>query len=267
VDVELYPAYMTNIVGTQNILNFASKCPNLEYFHYLSTVAVKGLFKFDLFEDPLKFPKTNYLDNYSYTKAAAESLVKKADLGEIKKRIYRPGAVIGDTKTGTVEKIDGPYYFLAWLERHPLLTHLVRLLPIIPLPVSPETPLPFIAVDVLCDWLEMMILRPQERDSIRIYNMVSREPIPYSDFLEAVKEHYRLKGRFVSITNHTFAVLVGKFFSMPHQLISYMNSTGYFTTQNRADDYPSLEDFHFKSMIDSFFAGTSRFFQNKENQK
>ncbi|MGV0803484.1 SDR family oxidoreductase, partial [Mycolicibacterium elephantis] len=40
-------------------------------------------------------------------------------------RVYRPGVVVGDSRTGEMDKVDGPYYFfslLAKLARLPSLT-------------------------------------------------------------------------------------------------------------------------------------------------
>ena len=32
-------------------------------------------------------------------------------------RIYRPGIVVGDSKTGEIDKIDGPYYFFKLIQK------------------------------------------------------------------------------------------------------------------------------------------------------
>ena len=32
-------------------------------------------------------------------------------------RIYRPGLVVGDSQTGEMDKIDGPYYFFKLIQR------------------------------------------------------------------------------------------------------------------------------------------------------
>ncbi len=39
------------------------------------------------------------------------------DEKRIKWRIYRPGMVVGDSKTGEMDKIDGPYYFFTFLKK------------------------------------------------------------------------------------------------------------------------------------------------------
>ena len=35
------------------------------------------------------------------------------------KRIYRPAVVVGDSKTGAIDKVDGPYLIFKWLKRWP----------------------------------------------------------------------------------------------------------------------------------------------------
>ena len=32
-------------------------------------------------------------------------------------RVYRPGIVVGDSQTGEMDKIDGPYYFFKAIQR------------------------------------------------------------------------------------------------------------------------------------------------------
>jgi len=69
-----------------------------------------GVFREDMFEE------AEDLDHpYFKTKHDSEALVRN----ECKRpfRIYRPGFVVGDSKTGYIDKIDGPYYFFKTIQK------------------------------------------------------------------------------------------------------------------------------------------------------
>jgi hypothetical protein len=62
------------------------------------------------------FEEAEDLDHpYFRTTHVAEGIVRS----ECKRpwRIYRPGFVVGDSKTGYIDKIDGPYYFFKLIQK------------------------------------------------------------------------------------------------------------------------------------------------------
>ena len=62
------------------------------------------------------FEEAEELDHpYHRTKHDSEAMVRAN--GRIPFRIYRPGAVLGHSQTGFIDKIDGPYYFFKALQR------------------------------------------------------------------------------------------------------------------------------------------------------
>ena len=52
---------------------------------------------------------------YHRTKFESERLVRET--AKVPWRIYRPPIVVGDSQTGRIEKVDGPYYFFPILKR------------------------------------------------------------------------------------------------------------------------------------------------------
>ncbi|HLB15766.1 MAG TPA: SDR family oxidoreductase [Burkholderiales bacterium] len=102
-----------NIDGTRNVVLFANEL-GATCFHHVSSIAAAGLyegvFREDMFED------AENLDHpYFGTKHEAEKLVREEC--QIPWRIYRPGIVVGDSRTGETDKIDGPYYFFKLIQR------------------------------------------------------------------------------------------------------------------------------------------------------
>ena len=102
-----------NVDGTRHAVQLADAI-KAGCFHHVSSIAVAGLYPGVFRED--MFAEAEDLDHpYFRTKHDAEALVRK----ECKRpyRIYRPGVVIGNSKTGEMDKIDGPYYFFRALKK------------------------------------------------------------------------------------------------------------------------------------------------------
>src|SRR5678816_1455544 len=102
-----------NVGGTRNALQLAEQI-KAGCFHHTSSIAVAGLYPGVFRED--MFDEAEDLDHpYFKTKHDAEAVVR--DECRRPYRIYRPGFVVGDSKTGYIDKVDGPYYFFKLLQR------------------------------------------------------------------------------------------------------------------------------------------------------
>ena len=102
-----------NIDGTQHALDLAAAI-GAGCFHHTSSIAAAGLYPGVFRED--MFEEAEGLDDpYLRTKHDSEGLVRRET--RIKWRIYRPGMVVGHSKTGEMDKIDGPYYFFSFLKK------------------------------------------------------------------------------------------------------------------------------------------------------
>ncbi|MGA9335477.1 MAG: SDR family oxidoreductase, partial [Rudaea sp.] len=101
-----------NVQGTCHALELADAL-KAGCFHHTSSVAAAGLYPGVFRED--MFDEAENLDHpYFRSKHDSEALVR-----EYKRpfRIYRPGVVIGNSQTGEMDKIDGPYYFFRTLKK------------------------------------------------------------------------------------------------------------------------------------------------------
>jgi NAD(P)-dependent dehydrogenase (short-subunit alcohol dehydrogenase family) len=102
-----------NVDGTRHALQLADQI-RAGCFHHTSSIAVAGLYPGVFRED--MFAEAEDLDNpYFKTKHDAEALVRKESTRPY--RIYRPAVVLGHSKTGEIDKIDGPYYFFRALKK------------------------------------------------------------------------------------------------------------------------------------------------------
>lgn len=102
-----------NVVGTRQAVEAAVNL-KIKQFHHISSIAAAGLFNGTFYED--MFEEAENMDNpYLRTKHISEKVVR--DECSIPFKIYRPGMVVGDSKTGEIDKIDGPYYFFKLLKK------------------------------------------------------------------------------------------------------------------------------------------------------
>jgi len=102
-----------NVDGTRHAVQCAQAL-TAGCFHHVSSIAAAGLYDGVFRED--MFEEAEDLDHpYFKTKHDSEAVVRN----ECKRpfRIYRPGFVVGDSKTGYIDKIDGPYYFFKFIQR------------------------------------------------------------------------------------------------------------------------------------------------------
>ena len=102
-----------NVEGTRNTVKFAEAI-GAKHFHLFSSIASAGMFE-GLFREDM-FEEAEGLDHpYFKTKHDSEGIVRKEC--SIPWRIYRPSIVIGDSRTGEMDKIDGPYYFFKLIQK------------------------------------------------------------------------------------------------------------------------------------------------------
>ena len=102
-----------NIEGTRNMCEFA-KAVDAKHVHHVSSIAAAGLYEGVFRED--MFDEAEGLDHpYFMTKHESEKIVRKEC--KVPWTVYRPAMVVGDSTTGEMDKIDGPYYFFKVIQR------------------------------------------------------------------------------------------------------------------------------------------------------
>jgi thioester reductase-like protein len=116
VDEEV--AHRVNVVGTDRVLDLCRGLPGLERLHHVSTCYVSGRHDGVMREDELEVGQ-EFRNHYESTKYEAEVLVRRAMAAGMPSTIYRPGIVVGDSRTGATQKLDGPYFLATFLRRQP----------------------------------------------------------------------------------------------------------------------------------------------------
>jgi thioester reductase-like protein len=102
-----------NVGGTTHAVELA-RAVDAKHLHHVSSIAVagtyRGVFTEDMFDEGQRLPSP-----YHRTKYESERIVREQPY--IPWRVYRPGIVVGDSQTGEMDKIDGPYYFFKAIQR------------------------------------------------------------------------------------------------------------------------------------------------------
>ena len=142
----------TNVEGTRAVIELAQRLDAT--LHHVSSIAVAGDFAGEYTEDD--FDVGQQLPTpYHQTKFEAEMLVRSTP--GLRYRIYRPAVVVGDSRTGEMDKIDGPYYFFGVLSK---LAVLPRFTPLM-LPDTGRTNI--VPVDYVADAL-VALMHVENRD-------------------------------------------------------------------------------------------------------
>jgi NAD(P)-dependent dehydrogenase (short-subunit alcohol dehydrogenase family) len=102
-----------NVGGTTHAVELA-RALEVERLHHVSSIAVagayRGLFTEEMFDEGQRLPSP-----YHRTKFESERIVREQPY--VPWRVYRPGIVVGDSQTGEMDKIDGPYYFFKAIQQ------------------------------------------------------------------------------------------------------------------------------------------------------
>jgi len=105
---------IANVEGTRHAVELAGAV-EAGCFHQVSSIAVAGLYRGEWREDMFEEAERLDVNPYFRTKHESERVVRE----ECSRpwRVYRPGVVVGDSRTGEIDKVDGPYYFFKLLQR------------------------------------------------------------------------------------------------------------------------------------------------------
>ncbi|UZJ23846.1 SDR family oxidoreductase [Rhodococcus antarcticus] len=101
-----------NVEGTRSVIALATRLGAT--LHHVSSVAVAGEHRGRYTESDFDRGQS-FGSPYHQTKFEAEQLVRETCTGPW--RVYRPSVVVGDSVTGEMDKVDGPYYFFGALRR------------------------------------------------------------------------------------------------------------------------------------------------------
>ena len=163
-----------NVDGTRNALGLAGAL-DAGCFHQVSSVAAAGeyagTFDESMFDEGQHLPTA-----YHRTKHESERIVRQEC--PVPWRIYRPAVVVGDSETGTMDKVDGPYYFFPVIKR--LRDALPSWLPLVGVDLGDTNVVP---VDYVAKAMDHLAHLP-DRDG-EAFHLVNPEPQPVVDLINS----------------------------------------------------------------------------------
>ncbi|MDP3890421.1 SDR family oxidoreductase [Nocardioides sp.] len=163
-----------NVGGTRNALDLAGSL-QVGCFHQVSSVAAAGehVGHFDetMFDEGQTLPSP-----YHRTKFESERIVREE--ATVPWRVYRPSVVVGDSQTGAMDKVDGPYYFFPLMKA--LRDTLPSWLPLVGVDLGDTNVVP---VDYVAKAMDHLAHLPDHDGEA--FHLVNPEPQPVVDLVNA----------------------------------------------------------------------------------
>lgn len=136
VDKEL--ARQVNVDGAREALEVAERCKRLRCLVMHSSATVSGSFEGRFNEADLDVGQT-FRNAVELTLARAERMAREA-MATLPIAVVRPGVIVGDSHTGEIDRLDGPYYLMMLMLTSPPEVTL-------PLPGKGDAPLHVVPID------------------------------------------------------------------------------------------------------------------------
>lgn len=140
--IEREVAHQLNVNGTREVLELAHEADHLERLVHWSTALVSGGRRGYVLESEL-LASTHFRNVIEETRFKAELLVRRQS-GHIPTTVLRPAIIVGDSETGTIDRLEGPYLLVLLMLNAPVDLR-------IPIPGRGEVPLNLVPIDYVID--------------------------------------------------------------------------------------------------------------------
>ncbi len=232
--------YFANVLGTQNILNFLKRAKKLQHFGHISTIAVSGDFKGRFSESELDVSQS-FQNSYAETKYLAEKIVRDASkVGKWKTSIYRLGILAGDHKQGNIQKIDGPYYLLKYLESNSVVTLAMKSWAILPFPMDKDARVPLIPVDLASAFIEKSFVNPTS-SSLSCYHVISPNPPTTVTILKDILSEFNIHSKILPLPKTKLYKYALKRLDLPESIVDYFYLPTQYDQGQLQADFPNFD--------------------------
>jgi dephospho-CoA kinase len=99
-----------NVGGTRTVLELARDAARLERLVHWSTATVSGNRNGTVYEEDLDAGQ-KFHNGYERTKYESEKMVRAA-MRQLPITVLRPSIIVGDSRDGEIDRLDGPYYLM-----------------------------------------------------------------------------------------------------------------------------------------------------------
>ena len=214
-----------NVEGVRNILHFAydaHRRNGLERFSYVSTAYVAGGRKGSVSEEELT-DRYGFSNHYELSKFEGESLVREAGK-ELPVSVFRPGMVVGDSKSGAVKNFNTLYF--------PLRLYLTGKLKFFP--VDPNMKVNLVPCDLVSEAIAGLSFNPQAEG--RTFHLtLPAEALPTVREMIQFTRQWAAENLFVRLPSPVFLPVsiqrlkwLGRFFREKSPIRSLLSLASYF---------------------------------------
>jgi len=250
--------FMYNVVGTQNVLYLANQCEELKHIHYVSTIAVAGNYSGVFNEDQLNEGQ-KFNNHYAKTKYDAELMVRSYKFaGSI--QIYRLGILIGNSRSGKMSKVDGPYYFFKLLNKVQKEKTKINLLKYLPLPYDDKATMPLMPVDNAAEILKEGVLVPKA-DGVNCYHVIAKDPPLVRSFVESSLKTFGLNLALIPLPKSPVYKFILPKIGLPSELLLYMYGACVYDTSALQRDFEKTQISTYGEYSDAFYSYARRMFE------
>lgn len=221
--------WRVNVEGTRNVIDLALDCSRLQRLNHFSTCYVSGDRVGVIAEDELDRGQ-GFRNAFEETQFHAEKLMQRAGV-DLPISIYRPASVVGDSRTGEIDRFEGPYYLGILLVMSPLVVAL-------PLPGGGGAPLNVVPTDYVTE--ATWALSRDPRAVGQTFHLVDPNPMSARRAYEMIAEKANKKLPRFNLSAKAADVMLGLPFleklARPHRAaISYVNHLALYNCRNTLD--------------------------------
>jgi dephospho-CoA kinase len=171
-------ARRVNVGGTRTVIELARDAARLERVVHWSTAMVSGNRHGTVYEEDLDSGQ-KFHNGYERTKYEAELIVRNA-MRQLPITVVRPSTIVGDSRTGEIDKFDGPYYLMVLIATNASGLRL-------PLLGRGNAPLHLVPIDYAIDAAWQVARRPDAAG--KTFHLVDPNPLTARAVFEGVAAH------------------------------------------------------------------------------
>lgn len=179
--VEADVARRLNVDGTREVIELAQEADHLERLVHWSTALVSGARRGYVLEEELD-ATAGFRNAIEKTRYEAEVLVRRA-AAHVPTTILRPSIVVGDSVTGEIDRLEGPYLLVLLMLNAPMDLRM-------PLPGRGDIPLNLVPIDFVVD--AGYAIAKDRRSLGKTFHIVDPEPVTARRVFELIA---RVAGR------------------------------------------------------------------------
>ncbi len=223
-----------NVDGTLEVLELARACEKLECVVLHSTAHVSGNRRGTVLEDELKAGQS-FRTVVEETKARAERLARAA-MDTLPIVVVRPSTIVGDSSTGEVDRLDGPYLLVLLVVTSPPELAL-------PLPGRGDEPLNLVPIDWVARASVALGREPAARG--KTFHLVDPDPLSARRVFELVARAGGRRGPRGSIPANLAKALLrapglDRIAKSPRALLETLTTPVTYDARNTAELLPGL---------------------------